>query len=200
MVRAILDGRKTQTRRVVKPQPENVREGWYADTYNHSSEWTFWGPRGTDKSGRCHLPLFRCPYGQPGDQLFVKETFLSRAAGRIVVYKADFDRIDAAGFGAMYGGWKPSIHMPRRASRLTLEITAIRVERLQEITDEDAIKEGVKAGEWVTRRGVMGPLECEISKAADTSREAFWCLWESINGADSWNANPFVWVVGFRRL
>ena len=87
--------------------------------------------------------------------------------------------IDAAGHGALYGGWKPSIHMPRRASRITLEIEAVRVERLHDITNEDAMKEGV------TCNGTEPPAI------------AFERLWASINGQASWDADPLVWVVSF---
>lgn len=100
----------------------------------------------------------------------------------MVDYRADFDPIDAAGHGALYGGWKPSIHMPRRASRITLEVTGVRVERLGCLTNEDVMKEGV------TCNGTEPPAI------------AFERLWASINGQASWDADPLVWVVTFKRL
>lgn len=151
MVRAILDGSKTQTRRVCKldvrggmPQPE------------------------LDSLLRC------CPYGQPGDRLWVRETwaktYVRQAGAEWFVYATGDNRTD-------YGGpWKPSIHMPRAASRITLEITGVRVERLGEISESDARAEGVQ------------------------SVAEFKELWASINGLGSWEANPWVWVVEFRRI
>lgn len=173
MVRAILNGRKTQTRRIVKPQPkhraiQSSKDGkWYdADCIHPGIE-------------------MKCPYGIPGDQLWVKETFFVRAAGRCCVYRASLDPTEAAGIGAMYGGWKPSIFMPRKLSRITLEITGVRVERLWDISQEDAMAEG----------------QPDISEESPyCAKEWYSRLWESINGKDSWAKNPWVWVIGFKRI
>lgn len=169
MVRAILEGRKTQTRRVVKP--------------NHMVM-----DHGEDVAGQCinagYIPcLPLCPYGKPGDRLWVRETHLPKASGTI--YRADFSEVEAAGLGGMYGGWKPSIHMPRWASRILLEIVRVRVERLKACNEVDAISEGAK---WAA---CGSPQE-------GSHRAGFAELWESINGPGSWDANPWVWVVEFK--
>lgn len=221
MVRAILEGRKTQTRRVIKPQPAEPPASWYPDAYNHSEMWTFWGPRGTPEQGRCTLPLFKCPYGKPGDRIWVRENFsiLSADAGwqvstesgldfeegaARVRYHADNAVRDILGLGirdddvdegqqAVRLSKKksvPSIHMPRWASRITLEITAVRVERLQDISEIDACAEGVN--ETRIRKGNSIDWQSAFSHFAD--------LWRSINGQDSWDANPWVWVIEFKRI
>lgn len=178
MVRAILSGTKTQTRRVLKPQP-------YFD--NRGLLWWEWsrsaGSASIDPVGQPSDEwLKHCPYGAPGDVLWVREQFsYEHGCGK--------DAIDCpcwywADGNPDYGDWtrpKPSIHMPRWASRLSLRIKAVRVERLQEITELDAIAEGVT--DWM-----IGPT---------SARQDYRKLWESINGAGSWAANPFVWVIEF---
>lgn len=152
MIRAILDGRKTQTRRAVKDDE---------------------GPQ---------LGKSYCRYGRPGDRLWVRETFCSDVVRAPhlpqIAYRADYDEIPAL-------RWKPSIHMPRWASRISLEITDVRVERLQHISEEDAVAEGVGGNPTIT--------PCFAA-------ERFRTLWESINGIGSWDANLLVWVVSFRRV
>jgi hypothetical protein len=175
MVKAILEGRKTMTRRVVKPQPEAKYSNgdWYADRYNHTDDWCFWGERDTEVRNICGLPLFRCPYGQTGDRLWVRETFVPDARGK-PIYRADCDSGVIA--------WKPSIFMPRNFSRITLEITNVRVERLQSITAMDATKEG-----------------SYLATDKDDER-GFVNLWDSINGKTyPWASNPWVWVIEFKR-
>jgi hypothetical protein len=203
MVRAILEGRETMTRRVVKPQPDMTCESFVA----HGNEWL---PRVTaeengelvtrgDVYGR-----LSCPYGQPGDKLWVRETWAAvrfsdddvRESHDIppaktdywtTAYKADGvyeDNSDDRGFA-----WRPSIHMPRWASRITLEIVSVRVERLQDITEADAIAEGCADSQMVD--GV--PMW-------NSAVEAYAELWDAINGPGSWAANPWVWVVEFKRL
>lgn len=203
MVRAILDGRKTQTRRVVKPQP--------APNAPHDGG-TTWAYRPSD--GR-HVPYgtvghltvaekmgLICPYGQPGDRLWVRETWavdyvhdgVRPASIRptcSVIYRASEDMPGVARSGRR-GKWRPSIHMPRWASRLTLAVTGVRVERLQAITQADALTEGT-----VDTRGAWGPLS-DTDRAGP--RGAFEALWNSINGPGAWDTNPWVWVVEFRRL
>jgi hypothetical protein len=203
MVRALLDGRKTQTRRIVKPQPHHgpVGEvvhlgdgGWAMDDGDLSGHW-------------------QCPCGVPGDRLWVREGGLEGLRPRnfrIFAHDATPGRywVDSDGgrYGAGYGPaitrdsmlktgrWKvrPSIHMPRWASRLTLEITDIRVERLHEISDADALAEGVRkqlAAGWFSVPGVDG--------AGTSARAAYALLWNAINGPGSWDANPWVWAVSF---
>jgi len=162
MVRAILDGRKTQTRRVVKPQP-------------NADNWT----------GKCR-------YGQRGDRLWVRETWQS-----LVIHDglspSDIPVGADIQYPATYDGWvskrRPSIHMPRWASRITLEITGIRVERLQDISENDAVAEGV---EFWTPTVDVDPVP--------SPRPAYRLLWESINGAGSWGLNPWVFVIEFKRV
>jgi len=163
MVRAILEGRKTMTRRVTKrlllglPQAEMNAQ---------------------------------CLYGQPGDRLWARETWAENIDGDIV-YRADNGVAES-----MIDRWRPSIHMPRWASRITLEITGVRVERLNEITEADARAEGVECfDDTKTFRSYWDDF-CVCLSAKDS----FQTLWAKINGPDSWDANPWVWVVEFRRV
>ncbi|MFV0662734.1 hypothetical protein [Denitromonas sp.] len=193
MVRAILNGTKTQTRRVLKPQPER----WLCD--DGDIHYAGRMPNGKFHDVECDaLGKFRatCPYGQPGNRLWVRETFFDTApfetapvfAGRSsrYAYRADDEFIGCH-------RWSPSIHMPRAASRILLEITAVRVVRLKDISNADAIDEGlIRCGDgW---RGANA-LPWFASPAA-----AYRSLWESINGPGSWDANPWVWVVEFKRV
>ena len=169
MVRALLDGSKTQTRRVVKPQPY---EGGRPEHWSISE-----------------LSQF-CPYGQPGDRLWVRETFAYLGTNKRGphAYCADTDdgeriRVDAP--------WKPSIHMPRAASRILLEIVSVRVERLNEISEGDAQAEG-----WQYRPDVSDDPDVHT----DAARDWYSDLWEQINGAGSWDTNPWVWVIEFKRV
>lgn len=176
MVRAIFDGTKTQTRRVVKP-PKNVDpEHWMPEK--------FWD----GQFNALHWPadhaeheILKCPYGQPGDRLWVRETFAEIDCR--LTYKADFND----GAHCVVKRWIPSIHMPRWASRITLEITDVRVERLQNISEQDAWAEGCLGWDDDVTGGSSGYGE-------------FSELWVSINGVESWNSNPWVWVVEFRRV
>jgi len=162
MVRAILDGRKTQTRRVIKPQP----------------------PAGSS----LRQPV-KCPYGRPGDKLWVRETFgYCTKSGGHYLYKADGE-----GFSTCHvegGKWKPSIFMPRVASRITLNVLDIRVERVQDITGADVLSEGVDNGKSNPTMGV---------RWENMQRMAFSDLWDSINAGRgfSWESNPWIWAVKF---
>jgi hypothetical protein len=184
MVRAILAGRKTQTRRVIAFPP---RGAFVLVETRDGSLWPYASDDGESQvcDDGCEHPM-SCPYGAPGDRLWVRETFLTRCAGKVAHHRAAFtDSADAAGFGAMYGGWKPSIFMPRWASRLTLEVVSVRVERLQEITETDAAAEGI------------APLQMDNGDA----RPRFEGLWDTINGKRApWSSNPWVWVVEFREV
>lgn len=194
MVRALLDGSKTQTRRVVKPQPDTAHDGepyWFIGGYR------VWGYRPAPavplRAGGNPLP---CPYGQRGDRLWVRESFAhmyrdnaqpEKRAPEDVAYMADNLTPDPY----VYGSWKPSIHMPRWASRITLEVTNVRVERLQDISEADALAEGVKV-----HPDHHGKPPSSIYSPVQAYRD----LWESIHDPDSWDANPWVWAVTFRRL
>lgn len=206
MVRAMLDGRKTQTRRVVKAQPDApVTDAIPRRDYPHGPptvEW-YWRPKfGHRQSAPSAGWDFKCPYGQPGDQLWVREAhFINDYRGAQVpegertdcevVYRAD--PLPCWEGEEQYIPWRPSIHMPRWASRITLEITSVRVERLQDISEEDAIAEGPPGLQFPAPPGSFWVTE-------DGRRRAFRRLWEEINGPDSWDANPWVWVVEFKRL
>lgn len=199
MVRAILDGTKTQTRRVVK-LPNHPRSELEAFDLVHGVA-TF-----TDANP---FPVHvRCPYGTEGDRLWVRETFHScphckprvcyRAGGWIEPPtgapddggdRDDKDTRPLAPKCAAHG-WMPSIHIRRRASRIDLEVTEVRVERLQAITSTDAIAEGIQRD---TR-------DARIEMLPEARLMGFEQLWRDINGADSWDANPWVWVVSFRRV
>lgn len=205
MVRAILEGRKTQTRRVVKPQPPSkdwlinvAHTGQDVGLWNDHGKWRMCGAVGVcrEAMGR-DWPKnheWKCPYGSAGDGLWVRETWFcvtGEPGPATCNYKADFGDHRFAGY------WKPSIHMPRWASRINLEITGVRVERLNEITVEDAIAEGIEKSE--PTGAMFKDYRCGKFLAA-TPMYSFFSLWESINGPGSWAANPWVWVVEFRRV
>jgi len=195
-VRAILAGQKTVTRRVIKPQP----------TLPHYDEWLHAdGSVGAAFSGRgivggAAVDVRWCPYGKPGDRLWVRETFRETwdiDQTPVMEYQAGGTRI-IAGQSVRHGAhrctsvlprWRPSIFMPRWASRITLEIVSVRVERVCEITEEDAIAEGVKFGTY-------RPNECRTC-----ARVAFMDTWDALNAKRgfSWDSNPWVFVVEFKR-
>jgi hypothetical protein len=167
MVRALLGGSKTQTRRVVKPQPDRGEWPWPDMSDAERSAWTT-----------------SCPYGQPGDRLWVRETHMD--LGACYLYRADAAAEQERAIVAPRQPWRPAIHMPRAASRITLEITGVRVERLQDISEADAVAEGVR-----------NSLHMPGGRFAN---ENFAHLWWAINGDGSWEANPWVWVVEFKRV
>jgi hypothetical protein len=177
MVRAILAGQKTQTRRVVKARKD-------PDFGCQMSPGEIAGDEHQERL---------CPYGQPGDRLWVRETWAygthalsaSRDEDGPFVYAADAILFGAQ--GRLCDRWRPSIHMPRWASRITLEVTGVRVERLQDISVADAIAEGVVECNQ-NLRGLEPCMEW---------RYAYEDLWGQINGQGSWDANPWVWVVSF---
>jgi len=138
----------------------------------------------------------RCPFGTTGDVLIGRETWLRTSKGTL--YKAGLDSVEAAGLVGMYGGWKSGMIMPWDRARIRTPIVKVWPSRLQDMTEEMAIQEGVAAGEWITIKGAMGPFECEMSKSADTALEAYAALWDSINGKKHpWDSNPWVWRIQF---
>lgn len=231
MVRAILDGSKTVTRREV-----TVRGAITAMSYAplHPEH----GLRVTARIGKRRVvvpiadALEACPYGVPGDRLWVKETWglfdresFGGEKGYAVAWRATHPTpedgcewidgppvCDTPTTGTLIPSerWRPSIHMPRWASRITLEVTSVRVERLQDITEEDAKAEGCVD----TRRAVVasdlipsgrafligGDLADGALTIGQDARGNFRSLWSSINGAESWEKSPWVWVIGFRRI
>ena len=199
MVRAILEGRKTQTRRVVKESTMSLvfweHGGYQPRRMENGETWTF-----EDKQTGLYAstaPTFKCPYGTPGDRLWARETWRSYDVDGTVEGAKKSLRYRADGGEAMIT-WKPSIHMPRWASRITLEIVSVRVERLNDITEEDAKAEGCESGIWDQQSGVLAG-ETDPEDVA-TFRDGYGFLWESINGHGSWQFNPWVWVVEFKKV
>ena len=204
MVRAILDGTKTQTRRVVKPQPDlSILKESYRDLEfefrrmpvlgptHVPSEWGFCAKY--DKPNCVPIHGYKCPYGTIGDRLWVRETWAPHPQDQATIfYRATVDT--EPGIRVWDGPWKPSIYMPRWASRITLEITGIRVERVQDISDEDARAEGL----WCRFDGQGCEGKCH--KCSETARVAFRTLWDSTNAKrHPWASNPWVWVIEFGR-
>jgi hypothetical protein len=199
MVRAILDGTKTQTRRIVKPQPEWIDEVHIAEFGPGDFMW----PRGS-LGQQCGAPITKMPYGQPGDRIWVRETHAPQAdcwGAWQRLLKGEHVRQDelTVHYAADYShderpwieNWRPSIHMPRWASRIDLEITGVRVELLNDISDQDAKAEGCQPAQPLMASGIVIPGQW---------RHGYQDLWEAINGAGSWDVNPWVWVVEFRRV
>lgn len=211
MVRALLDGSKTQTRRVAKvPADATDVRYWAPPSGRSQAGWAdpgvnYWTP---DPSG-CTLSnhLDACPYGQRGDRLWVRETWMPdppiddswastqwNGCGRMISEVPErFRHPRFCNYNAdwLHGAitWRPSIHMPRWASRITLEVTEVRVERLQAISEADAKAEGVSMPDGT-------PTPPDFWSYA----QEYGHLWDRINGAGAWTANPWVWVVEFRRL
>jgi hypothetical protein len=206
MVRAIQAGQKTQTRRIVKLPPLQPwqlgnSKGWHFIECSHSIEDRNNFTAGFG-DGRGTIINVKCPYGKPAharfdlpaDRLWVRETW-GLTVEDTVYYRADEPR-------SIFTHWRPSIFMPRWASRITLENAAVRVERLQDISEADARAEGIcelslqkgEPGAWWT----ADPKKPDI--AGRTAICAYRKLWEKINGPDSWDANPYVWVVEFRQV
>jgi len=201
MVRAILDGRKTMTRRVMKRKfPHGEPEG----NTTSLGGWPVHFPDGTWENEWC-------PYGFPGQRLWVRETFAEVGCIGWPIdkfeyqYRADFSEGKWLGYADMcFEKWKPSRFMPRAASRILLEITGVRVERLQDISEQDAIAEGVESFRPIPGDGDPETLFANyMNKRRFSYRTAYWSfasLWQSINGPESWEQNPWVWVVEFKRI
>lgn len=181
MVRAILEGRKTQTRRIVKPQPDYVNPLGIA----------FW-------TGKGPVDYRLCPYGVEGDWLWVKETFQAHPIYGSPVYRADW-QTSRNPVEAENWPWRPSIFMPRRLSRLTLKIEGVRVERLQDISESDAEAEGVeeiieKQSGHIAWKNYQGKDLATLS-----ARFSYRTLWDSLNAKRGfgWDINPWVWALTF---
>lgn len=177
MVRALLSGAKTQTRRLVK-HPNVMDVDAWADAGGG-----LWEMGVHEAGSTAGMGKLRCPYGAPGDRLWVRETWgILTGNGIRTVYRADDEQ------PVPNMKWAPSIHMRRHRSRIDLEVTAVRVERLQDISPEDAMAEGVRCD-------CMHPVPM-----CKGNIDAFRDLWESINGAESWASNPWVWVISFTKV
>lgn len=205
MVQAILEGYKTQTRRA-----NNLSE------VNHDSdEWKYTGfefglhhfehsySMGHHPQIQERKPKTKCPYGQVGDVLWVRETWIE--APELCTWKKYSYKADYNSHLAELGKWKPSIYMPKSACRIFLKVKSVRVERLQDISEQDAKSEGVLdmffgkdiAGEaYFNYMDKNGGYDC----VADNAIHSFQTLWQSINGPESWEANHWVWVIEFERV
>lgn len=207
MVVSTLNNTKTQTRRIVKPQPHYEPRFAGDGLVLHQKK--------GDKTTSIHTPLIaaHCPYGEPGDRLWVRETWMpdpprdgtwphvafdgckprdmklipeQYRTPKHCLYRADCQE--------KLTGWTPAIHMFRWASRITLEITRVRVERLQDISDADCIAEGI--GLNSSAAGV----KLTFPPGASACKAGYQALWETLNGPDSWAANPWVWAIDFKRI
>lgn len=223
MVRAILAGRKTQTRRIVKPQvsawepsadwigsnqPSKIHPAPYFDAYNGGPYWCWW-----DQWNRQGPDWIKCPFGKPGERLWVRETWADvrgmgfdakdRPGKMESAYRAEASA-EGLEIAKSYGvKWKPSIHMPRWASRITLEVTGVRVERLQEISETDAIAEGLTRGCKDGKLVKYGFDDWPWQSWQKDPRRAFSYLWGSVQtqpDETGWNGNPWVWVIEFKRM
>lgn len=174
MVRAILAGEKTQTRRMIKPQPDPM-----------------WLPRTAKPSVS--------PYGQRGDRLWVREAW-AQIEDKRIFYRSDYGNQAAATFvNCEQVNWRPSIHMPRWASRITLEIVNVRVERLQDISARDAKAEGAGGDRGMTTADKQLLYDAHVLEISPLIL-IFRRVWESIHSAGSWTANPWVWVIEFKSI
>jgi hypothetical protein len=225
MVLALLAGTKTQTRRVMKPQPFDGPLGWMWD----GAAYIHWSLSNINPADAAHC----CPYGQPGDRLWVRETWrpwndvselwdcVQYRSDGAMMKPRDLDRNQGGQFSEECDAtitdqvdgrdtpWRPSIFMPRWASRITLEVTDVRVQRVQEISEEDAKAEGIDRDKWGVEFYAPGvvytncygdklPGVKPYHKAADAYRD----LWDKINGKRGfgWDENPWVWAITFRRV
>ncbi|AXT65662.1 TPA: hypothetical protein ACYU8D_003987 [Klebsiella pneumoniae] len=233
MVRAILDGRKTQTRRIMKVQPESNQLGLLliTDSTKHSDIGKYHWAESNATGNHVRSKLFSSPFGAVGERIWVRETWatLGNEEGCYVDWEDNLCKGDERSAARIYrasceqrpgdyglwsipddaywkphtkehkfeGAWRPSIHMPRWASRILLEITDVRVERLNAISEEDARAEGIIDGGCLN---CGEPEPCGCANPEPDATDAFAYLWQSIYGQDNWNANPWVWVIEFKRV
>lgn len=233
MVRAILDGRKTQTRRIMKVQPESNQLGLLliTDSTKHSDIGKYHWAESNATGNHVRSKLFSCPFGAVGDRIWVRETWaiLGNEDGCCIDWEEKLCKADERSAARIYrasceqrpgnyglwsipddadwkphtkdyqyeGAWRPSIHMPRWASRILLEITDVRVERLNAISEEDARAEGIIDGGCLN---CGEPEPCGCANPEPDATDAFAYLWQSIYGQESWNANPWVWVISIKRV
>lgn len=181
MVQAILEGRKTMTRRIVK--------------WTKEGEWSCFNENPDDDD--IILPIENCPYGKSGDVLWVRETVCEHGFEGNYLYRADGVTLPTDS-----DKWTPSIHMPKDACRIWLEVIEVKAERLQDITEEDAISEGVLEYEDGTYKNYFTQRHLRESDGVVCmlAKGSFQSLWCSISGLDNWNINPWVWVVSFKVL
>jgi hypothetical protein len=188
MVQAILAGTKTQTRRVIKGAEDWDRDARYVRILPIGADGVAAMP--VDQFWRMLGGGIRCHYGQPGDWLWVRETFMD--LGMVALYRADPAASTEAALVAPGQPWRPSIFMPRSLSRIMLEITDIRVERLQDISESDAMAEGI-----VDAADGNGFQLADTTHYTGNPRDSYFSLWDDINGQGSVEANPWIWVIEF---
>lgn len=214
MVRAIIDGRKTMTRRIMKVQPESNQLGLLliTDSTKHSDIGKYHWAESNATGNHVRSKFFLCPFGAVGDRIWVREAFfpapleMQSAPPRKTMWNIAYrdgvqmDKLAPAEYNPTiynYERWTPSIHMPRWASRILLEITDVRVERLNAISEEDARAEGIIDGGCLN---CGEPEPCGCANPEPDATDAFAYLWQSIYGQENWNANPWVWVISFERI
>jgi hypothetical protein len=193
MVRALMAGTKTQTRRIMKIQPEFVQGANVHGLRNIAGVWALDHP----------FTLDACPYGQPGDRLWVREAWAAPHAfdhipPRMIPAGSNFYYLADKVKGGLIG--RPSIHMPRCASRILLEVVSVRVERLFDISEADARAEGIKQARFPLDYLWNADYPDKGCGSGGGPVDAYMSLWNEINGRGSWAANPWVWVVEFKRV
>lgn len=207
MVRAILEDRKTQTRRVMALQPTCEPTVHFGEDAKLRAGESFKGGALATWPGESEFDYYdcHCPYGGPGDRLWVRENFgFGPSAPALRDHRIHYQ---ADGATSLVRRWKPSIHLPRAYSRITLDMVAVRVERLQDISETDAMAEGL-IRETVTVGRANGHPDYDVFASRPgphcdwemSGKDAYARLWKEINGPKSWDANPWVWVVEFRRV
>ena len=200
MVRALLEGRKTQTRRVVKhPRWANKDEPIEVREIDGVQK-----PFAVVNDGELDLRTIECPYGKPGDRLWVRENFAyskhnTLFAADVPISEKPQENVPEWDWDATcQNRWRPSIHMPRKLCRIALEITGVRVERVQEISPADCFAEGMTCSVCDKRAERWEPNEDH--PGCEDVKQKYADLWKEINGKESWDANPWVWVVEFKRV
>ncbi|HDX9124217.1 TPA: hypothetical protein RQO71_001361 [Klebsiella michiganensis] len=207
MVRAILDGRKTQTRRIMKPQPEPCPRGghwWPSNVFKTMLHVEDEMQNGKGVWGG--IVGDACPFGDVGDRIWVRETWAEAGASApdLKLYRANYPEHVPSIYENVPPAeeirWTPSIHMPRTASRIQLEITDVRVERLNAISEEDAEAEGIDMEALYDSQDCYDCIADHNMTGRPTVTGAFKYLWESIYGEEGWKSNPWVWVIEFKRV
>lgn len=197
MVRAILEGRKTQTRRTLSPAVDC--DSWHYDAGD--GVWFPW----VEKTESIPASAIRCPFGFTGDTLWVRETWTPTTVKENCVYRADFrdrrgDFWDSIAEDDSDVRWRPSIFMPRHFSRISLCVVSVRVERLQDISESDAKAEGIEFQDD-EKEAWRGWRSFDETCLFETALESFREGWDRINGKRApWSSNPWVWVVSFERI
>lgn len=205
MVKAILEDRKTQTRRIIKPQPIRLPAAYdrvgmtiWPPGSQPGEDGVSWGDKAPSNSPT-KVMAKHCPYGQTGDRLWVREAWCEHWIHNGEEWIEAGYRYKATDEKDKRAKWYPSIYMPHCASRIALEIVSIRVEKLQEISEEDYIKEGLKPCKKNPKLAISHYSEANANKLI--LQKDFMFLWDSINGeVNPWSSNPWVWVIEFRRV